>query len=268
MVPEQATDRPDAAEKRPANSSQTADRAFYVLEVLRQAHKPLSLSDVSARCGLAPAITHRLLRSLISNRFVSQEEDSGRYRLGLGILEFAYEILNLSEVRVASIKAMNELSQLTNETVHLGLLDQNEVVYIDRRDSSHSIRLTTTLGRRGELYCTGLGKAILAHFPEDAFTAYLHRTRFHKRTPTTITDPGALHAQCQQIRDQGYALDLGENRALVLCVAAPIFNASQQVVAAMSVSAHESRLDVTKLHSLSSVVMHYAKEVSETLGYV
>ena len=140
--------------------------------------------------------------------------------MGLGLLEFSHAILNGLDVREAATPVLNELAELTQETLHLAVLDDLELVYVDRRDTPHAIRLNTSIGRRTTPHTTGVGKALLAHAAPETVERYLQEVPLEAKTPHSITSREHLERELQRTRDRGYALDDQEDKPHVRCIAA------------------------------------------------
>jgi IclR family transcriptional regulator, KDG regulon repressor len=248
-------------------TSQTADRAIEVLFVLLRARRPLALGEISHDSGFPPATTHRLVRSLTRYNLVRQDPETSKYSLGLGLLEFSHAILNQLDVRELAAATLSELNELTRETIHLAILDGLELVYVDRRDTRHSIRINTSIGRRGTPHTTGVGKALLAFCPDEVVAAYLARAPLAAKTPNSITDAGRLHEELRRIRDRGFATDDAEDKPHVLCVAAPVFDVRGQPVAAISISSPDSRHSLESLMQFVPVLLEHTARISRTMGF-
>jgi DNA-binding IclR family transcriptional regulator len=256
-----------AGARKTRPTSQTADRALDVLRAMLVARRPLALTEIAEACGLAPSTTHRLLASLVRRNFARQDPDTSKYALGLGLLEFGYAILNDLDVRELAAPALTELNRATGETVHLAVLDGHDLVYIDRRDTHHGVRVNTSIGRRGTPHTTGVGKALLAHLPDTAIDAYLARLPLERKTAKSISDPGALRAELRRVRDRGYATDDGEDKDHVCCVAAPILGRGGVPLASISISVPDSRLTLAELVGFVPRLLEQVQRLSRHFGY-
>jgi DNA-binding IclR family transcriptional regulator len=248
-------------------TSQTADRAFDVLRAMLAARRPLTLSEIAQACGLAPSTTHRLLASLVRHNFARQDPDTSKYALGLGLLEFGYAILNDLDVRELAAPALTELNRTTGETVHLAVLDGHDLVYIDRRDTHHGVRVNTSIGRRGTPHTTGVGKALLAHLPDTAVDAYLARVPLVPKTANSITDPDVLRHELARSRARGYATDDGEDKDHVCCIAAPILGRGGEPLASISISVPDSRYSLDQLVDFVPHLLEQVQRLSRHFGY-
>jgi IclR family KDG regulon transcriptional repressor len=163
---------------------------------------------------------------------------------------------------------MAELSQISDETVHLAILDGTDMLYVGKMDSPMSVRMHSVIGARNAIYCTAMGKAVLAFLPSEQRTALLDQVAITRRTPNTITDRAALTEHLELVRVQGYAIDDIENEEGIRCVGAPIFDHRGHPVAAISISGPAYRLSNSRLEELSQPVAQAGLEISSKLGYL
>jgi IclR family transcriptional regulator, KDG regulon repressor len=248
-------------------TNQTVDRALDVLFALLRAGAPVGLGEVGNTCGLAPSTTHRLLSSLVRRNLAAQDPVTNHYRLGLGLLEFANAILNHLDVREAATPALNELSELTQETIHLAVLDGLDLVYIDRRDTPHAIRLNTSIGRRTTPHTTGVGKALLAFSPPGTLERYLSEASLAPKTENSITTPERLRAELKRTRERGYAVDDQEDKPHIRCIAAPILGTRGHALAAVSISVPDSRHTLRSLERWLPELLERTHRTSMAMGF-
>ncbi|MGI9952537.1 IclR family transcriptional regulator [Moorellaceae bacterium AZ2] len=246
---------------------QAVDRALSILEALARAEGPVMLSALSAELGLHISTVHRLLNTLARRGFVEQEPYQGRYRLGLKVFEIGNRALYTLDIRAVARPYLRELVEEFNETANLAVLDGSEVVYIDQVESKNMIKMLARPGTRGPAYCTGAGKVLLAALSPSQLEKFLAATPLKPYTPATITDPDQLKQELEKVRHQGFAVDKGELEEGVRCVAAPIKNHEQRVVAALSVSGPSSRITDELLQGkLVERVRTAALNISQALG--
>jgi IclR family KDG regulon transcriptional repressor len=243
------------------------DRAFSLLAIVSEG-VPRTLVELSAEAGLNTTTTFRLLASLQSHNYVSRNQQTGQYSLGLACLELAHAFLGTS-VRVLALPHLLALREETRETVHLAVLDRMEVVYVDKLDALHAIGLMSSqVGGRKPAYCTGVGKALLAYADPTAVREYYAQHGLVSFTASTITTVEDLLHELDDVRSRGYAFDLGENEAEVRCVAVPIFDASGHTVAALSVSGPATRLDpIAENEEVVGRATAAASHISTALGH-
>jgi DNA-binding IclR family transcriptional regulator len=160
------------------------------------------------------------------------------------------------------------LANATRETVHLAVLDQAEVIYLQKHESVYPAALYSRVGRKAPAYCTGVGKLLLAHLPETESTAVLQQAELRALTSNTITDRAVLEQELAQIRRQGYSVDNMEHEEGVYCIACPIRDHTGEVIAAVSITTTSLRLQLEKLMVHLPTLTATVDEISGELGYV
>jgi len=247
---------------------QVVDKAVRVLKTLSDG-KPRTLTELSKELDINSSSTFRLLATLRSHNLVQLENPTGHYRLGLACLELSRAYHTGDEVRQAALPEMKALRDDTMETVHLGVIDDMEIIYLEKLEGLHVIGLMSSrIGSRAPAYCTGLGKALMAHASSDYIQENKAQLRLDKFTETTIIDEEELSEHLEQVRQRGYALDLGEHEKEVRCVAAPIFDQYGKTVAAISVAGPRDRIDPIEHNQvLIERTLKSAAIISKNLGY-
>ena len=220
---------------------QGVERVLDVLEALGDLGSA-TLGEVAKASGISKSAAHRLLRSLVERGYAAQDEASGRYRLGSGVLRLVAAGLDTVDLRSVARPALEALAASTGETVHLVVPEADGVVYVDKVESSQTVRMASRVGMRGELHSSACGKAILAHLPAGEVEAVARRGGLPARTRRTITDLAALRAELQRVRADGYAIDDEENELDVRCIGMAVLDAAGHPVGAVSVSAPAFRL--------------------------
>lgn len=241
-------------------------KAIRLLEVLAGSGQGLGLSEVARRSGVPIATAHRVLCALGAEGYVTRDPRSKRYRAGLRVLQLAGMLMDGVEVRRVALPAMRRLMEQSRETVHLIQYEAGEAVYVEKVDCPQEIGLQSRAGKRVPAHTAAAGKVLLAYMPEAERETFL-RLPLAASTPRTIVDPAALRLELQRVRERGYALDDRENRADVICVAAPLLDADGAAVAAISVAGPSFRFSLEKAEALAPVVREAALMVSGELGY-
>jgi DNA-binding IclR family transcriptional regulator len=251
------------------SSVQAVERALKILLILAEARQPLTLSQIRDRSGLNISTAHRLLHTLMNDGFISQDRENGKYMLGLRTFEVGHAALYSFDIRTVARPFIQELVDRCNETTNLGILDQDDVVYIDQIESANMIQIFARIGSRGPIHCTGAGKSLLAHYSEREFERFLQRKMpLTAYTDRTIIQPARLREEMQLIRLHGYSLDNGELEDGVRCVVVPIWNFEGNAIASVSVSGPDSRLtDAFIYEKLIPEVQAAAAKISERLGF-
>lgn len=263
-------DEPASVESEPAERSlagaQVVDRVVDILEVFPRLGPELGVSDVSRALGLKKATTHRLLASLLRRGMVAQDPNSRRYRLGIKLWELGS--LATSQVDwVDRVKPyLQHLTDVSGETTHLAVLNDGQVLYVDKVESSRSFRMPSQVGRRLPVHCTGVGKALVAFLPDEVLKGIVARRGLPKMTAHTITELSALRRELAEVRDNGYAIDNEEIDDGLTCIAAPIRDHTSHVVAAISLAGPTSRLKPETIPTRAAQAVQAANEVSLALG--
>jgi DNA-binding IclR family transcriptional regulator len=244
------------------------ERAIRILGLLSDG-KPRSLQALSSEIDLSTSTTFRQLSTLSHHRYVERDEQTGQYTLGLACLELAQAYYTGNDVRRAALPELDRLRNETRETVHLAILDEMEVVYIEKLEALQPIGLMgSRVGGRAPAYCTGVGKTLLAHIPRDVVRQCFAGKRFRRYTPHTIVTLKALFTELAVVSTRGYALDKEEHEAGVCCVAAPIRDMKGDVVAALSVSGPVDRLDPIEANDgMIANALGTARRISARMGY-
>ena len=246
---------------------QSLDRAFQLLELLCKSPDGMAIHQLSELTGLHKSTVHRLLNTMMERGYVRRETESAIYHAGMRICELSDYIQQSLDVVVLAREPMERLSRKTGETVHLVERDENELVYIYKVESLHgAIRMVSRIGMRRPLYCTGMGKAILATCSDEEVLQHWNEVEHVSYTAHTIVRTEAFMREIRHIRQCGYALDNEENELGVRCVAAAIPDWQGRVSYALSISAPLSRMTDERLRSLVPDLLATRNEIAACLG--
>lgn len=243
------------------------EKACRVLATVCESPRPPRFSDLVTRVGLPKSTVHRMLGELMDQQLVRYDAEQQVYTAGYRLLDFARRTWEESDVRQVAQPAMRELMDAAQETVHLAVLDGHEIIYIDKLESRRGVRLYSAVGKRGPIYCTGVGKALLAFLPAAEQDAIIADTDFVAHTPQTLADAASLRQALGEIRVRGCALDMEEHEEGIRCVAAPVFNFRGDAVASISVTSTARRMPVERLQDLQPLVLEASRRISRELGH-
>ena len=263
-VLQQSPERRTTAAGRP--KVQSVDRTLDVLEALASRRAATGISELSQLVGLHVSTVHRLLATLVDRGYVRQDPESSRYHLGSRVFTLSSAADVHLDLRLVARPYLERLMRGSGETANLVTLGDGEVVYLDQVASMHLVKMFTAPGMRAPLYCTGTGKAMLAHALPDVVENALAGP-FSRRTPKTLVTRETLEPQLARIRKLGYSLDDEEMEEGVRCVAVAIFDRRRQVVGAISVSGPTTRVTPERVDRLAPLVVSLADELSHQLGY-
>jgi len=239
-------------------------KGIALLDALLTAPGGITLAELARATGVAKPTAHRLLATLL-DAGLARPLDDGRYALGPRCLTLGAGFADGLDLRREALPALRELAEETGETCHLGVLAGSEVVYIEKVDSRHAVRMQSRVGSTQPALSTSLGRALLAHADAATVEAAL-AAGVVARTPRTTTDPAAVRALLARVRERGYAVDDVENEPGVRCVGAPIVDHEGRTVAALSVSGPEIRVTEAEVERLAVLVRAAARTVSRALG--
>ncbi len=259
------------------NSSNTQDgyrvraviRAVSLLELLRTSNGGASLNELASRSDLAKPSVFRMLRTLEETGLVERVSGKDTYRLGVRCLALGQAYLEQTDLRREALPVLERLRSDFDETVHLGVLDDElRVVYLEKLETTHAVGvMMSKVGRTAPSHCTSLGHAMLAGSDEDLIGELDRRGALGEATANTVNDPDVLRGTLAEVRERGYALDLEGHEEGVRCVAAPIQDASGRTVAAVSISGPKHRLPKRLLQGdLARATKEAAREISARLG--
>lgn len=225
------------------NGISVVGRAFKVIEVFTPLGRDLGLAEIARRTELPKSTVYRLASQLLELGIL--ERSGTRYRLGIHLFEMGSAVSRQRRLREAALPFMEDLYEATHETVHLGVLDGENVVYIDKISGSRSSPVTTRVGTRKPLYCTALGKVILAHSSRALLKSILEGPLV-KFTPRTINNRNAIMREIAAIRSAGIAYDREEYSLGITCVAAPLLNQDGHAEAAISITGPTSKFQADR----------------------
>jgi DNA-binding IclR family transcriptional regulator len=248
---------------------QAVDRALSILEALAKEGAPMSLTLISSELKLNISTVHRLLATLIAAKFVVQEKDSGKYKLGLKVFEIGYSVVKNLNIPQIAKPYLKELVEKFNETINLAVLDGKEVIYIDQVESKNVVKMLARPGTRAPAYCTGSGKILLSKFKPHEIDREFANYKFVKYTENSAGNVEELQEKINRVRQQGYSIDREEMENAVRCAAVPIFNHEENLIAALSLSGPRNRLSYEFLtNEVVPELNQAAQNISRLLGNI
>lgn len=248
------------ADVRSRGGVQSVERAFSLLEVAAANGGEMSVSQLAEQLGLPAPTTHRIIRTLVDLGYMRQEA-SRHYVLGP-------RLMHLGEAATRALDMfcrpqLRKLVEEVGESANLAMLDGDQIVYVAQEQSERSMRMFTEVGRRVDPHCTAVGKAILAHMPENAVRGLLSRTGMQAETEHTLTDPEAFLARLAMVRDYGFALDEEEQEVGVRCVAVRVPDTPQRL--AVSISGPATRMTEAVVGGAAAALRVAARDLAAQL---
>ncbi|MFM4871487.1 DNA-binding transcriptional regulator KdgR [Aeromonas veronii] len=241
-------------------------KVFGILQALSE-QKDIGVTELSQRIMMSKSTVYRFLQTMKTLGYVNQEGETDKYTLSLKLFELGGRALEHQDlIQIADVQ-MHRLGKLTKETLHLGALDENSVVYLHKIDSEYNLRMYSRIGRRCPLYSTALGKVMMAWLPEEEVRSMLAGVTFERFTEHTLANVDALLAELAQVRKQGYAEDNEENENGLRCFGVPIYNRMGRIITGLSLSLPIVRFEESKRAELVSLLHEAAARISAELGY-
>ena len=244
--------------------SQSLDRALTLLSELATGAK--TLDQLAEQIEVHKSTVLRLLRTLELHHFV-RREGTRYYRLGSALFDLANQALEDRDVRRSSQSALAELNARTGHTVHLATYEDGEVVYVDKYEGRHSVRMYSRVGKRAPVHCTAVGKVLVAAMAPSRRTEIAEAIDYVVLTGNTITNPADFVAELEKVAERGYAVDNAEHEDFIHCIAAPIRGPNGEVLAAASMSIPKILLDFDGLLALVPELVAAADNASVHSGW-
>lgn len=255
----------DEESVREVPGAQALRRGLSLLDIV--AMEPgLRFTEIADRAGLTRATAHRMLTTLVETGLLRVDERDQAYHLGFRLFEMAHRVWDSFDLRTAAEPELERLRDLTGETVRLAILDHDEILYVDQREASQTIRLGNGVGARARAHASGAGKAILAYLDPLLREQLLNRLDLVRFTPNTITDRAALRQQLDLTKARGYSVSFEEQHIGVSSVSAAILDHRARAIGAIAVVAPSYRLGLDRLHALGRDVMEAARRISGNAG--
>ncbi len=241
------------------------ERAVSVLEALSESDVPLSLAEICQRMSLHKSTAHRALMVLERSALIERTREN-RFRLGLKLYELGNRAVEQIDLRARVQPYFRRLSTQVGETVHLSVLQKTSVVYLDKVEPNRRVWMSSKVGASNPVYCTAMGKAMLAFQPAATLEQIVSKIRFVRYTRKTLRTREALLKALERVRSRGYAIDDEEFELGVRCVGAPIFDDTGRAIAAVSISGPSSRITAQSVPGIAEHLLRCCRGISASLG--
>jgi DNA-binding IclR family transcriptional regulator len=241
------------------------DRAVSVLETLSESDVPLSLAEICQRMSLHKSTAHRSLMVLERSALIERTLEN-RFRLGLRLYELGNRAVEQIDLRTRVHPFFRRLAMKVGETVHLSVLQKTSVVYLDKVEPNRRVCMSSKTGTSNPVYCTSMGKAMLAFQSDETIEQIIAKIRFVRYTRKTLCSREALLKALERVRRRGYAIDDEEIELGVRCIGAPIFDDNHRAIAAVSVSGPSSRITAQSVPGIAEHLLRCCREISASLG--
>jgi len=256
-----------------ANLVQSVERALDILDCLAQYPKGCGIAELSKNLNLSKSTIHRIITTLKHKKYVTQNKDNDKYQLDIKILTLSASVTNSMDLIHITRPYIHEFANEVDEVIHLCIPDESfsNIIYVDKvssENTSRTITMSSSIGKKAPIYCTASGKLLLSQYSDDKIRQLLKDTEFFEYTENTITDINIFIEEIHVIRKNLYAIDNVEYDTGVVCIAVPIFDRTNKIIAAISLSS------VTLFNSLDDLLkykkdfMNIAKNISKVMGYI
>lgn len=246
---------------------QSVDRALQILTAYETEGHELSILQLSQKVHLPKSTVHRLLATLANRGFIEQNSATGNYRLGLKLHALGSRVVLTRNLTTEAGPIVRQLVERFGETVSISVLDGIETVIVEKMESEQAMRVTSQIGKRNPIHCSGSGKMLLALQSPEEIERILALAPLDRYTDKTITDPGQLKANLAEIRRNGYAVDDEEIQLDQVCISAPIRDYRGAAFAAVTISGPATRIRSKGVEVVAATIQKAANEISERLGW-
>ncbi len=246
---------------------QAIDRVLDILEAVAEAKQGITVSELSKMFDLHKSTVSRLVIALRDRGYLYKDYESNKLFLGVKCVELSSTFLNSLDLKVIAEEIMYEITRQTGETVFLAFLQDRHVIYIDKTDTTSSLRRLAVIGTSVPFHCTSLGKALLLNKSRESLQKFVADIEFKAQTPKTIVDKTAFIEEVLKFNKLGYTVDLEENLLGVSCVGAPIYDCTGSIVAAISITGMSVEYSDKRIEEYGNLMKSKALEISRKIGF-
>ena len=243
-------------------SDGTVGKALEVLEQVADFGRPVRFSEVLAKSAFPKPTLYRFMQTLTSQRMLDYDAERQTYSPGGRLVRLAHAAWAQSSLARVARPHLLKLSAGTGETVHLAQLDHAQVLYLDKLNAAQPVEMYSQAGKVGPVYCTGVGKVMLAHLPAAMAEDVIEQQSFHTFTAHTLADADDLREELREIKEHGYGFDREEHEPGIICIAAPILTDQNRVLGAISITSTTSRTNLAGLESQLPVLQDAAASIA------
>src|SRR5437660_4747209 len=241
-------------------------RGLLLLQLFAQSERGLTAKQVTKLSGLPFSTVHRFLVNLETAGYLNCSGE-GVYYLGVACFEVGQAAVGQLDIRRLSLPCLQELNQQTRETIHLTVRHGLFAVYVEKLDSPEQLRIHSRIGASVPLYCTAVGKVMLAFTPQEEREKLLRQLELKRLTPNTVGNMQELRTELYRVEKNGYACDLEEHELHIRCIADPIWDQNAGIHASLSITAPMVRMPVSRLRQLAPLIQQAGLRISRELGY-
>ena len=255
------------------NLVQSVERALDILDCLAEYPKGCGIGELSKNLSLSKSTIHRIITTLKYKKYVTQNKDNDKYQLDIKVLTLSSSVTNSMDLIHVARPYINEFANKVDEVIHLCIPDESfcNIIYVDKvssENTNRTITMSSSIGKKAPIYCTASGKLLLSQYSDDKIIQLLKDTEFIKYTENTITDINVFISEIHVIRENLYAIDNIEYDTGVICIAIPIFDRTNRIIAAISLSSVTLFNSLADLLQYKTDLMNIAKNISRIMGHI
>lgn len=244
----------------------TVGKALYILDLISEFESPPRFSDIQEISPFPKASTHRLVTTLLNQRMLILDEATARYSMGGRLIKMASKAWKNASLAPIAAPYIDQLSVKTGQTIHLAKLDNGQVLYLDKRNANRPVPMFSDAGKVAPVYCTGVGKAMLAFKKQSEIGRIIAQQSFYRFTDHTITSGEDLQQELETVRKEGYAYDREEHEVGIICLAVPVLADNGQAVAGLSITLSTRHYSFDDLANFRLDLENTASEISNAAG--
>lgn len=256
-----------------ANLVQSVERAIDILDCLAEYPKGCGIGELSKNLGLSKSTIHRIITTLKYKKYVTQNKDNDKYQLDIKVLTLSSSVTNSMDLINIARPYIHKFANKVDEVIHLCIPDESfsNIIYVDKvssENTNRNITMSSSIGKKAPIYCTASGKLLLSQYSDDKIRQLLKDTQFVEYTENTITDINVFIEEIHAIRKNLYSIDNIEYDTGVICIAVPIFDRTNKIIAAISLSSVTIFNSLDDLLKYKNELMNIAKNISKVMGYI
>lgn len=249
-------------------SVQSLDRTLDIIELLATSSQGMGVTEIGLKLGLHKSTVHRLVNALAQRGYIEKDQKTGAYKIGMKFIEISSLYLHQLELKTEAVPIMHHLAEMTGQVTHLAILDETDVVYIEKVDVVQNLRLYSDIGKRIPVYCSALGKVLLAGQNISRQKHILESINYIPYTENTVKSPEELLSELKEVMRKGWAVDNEEHEPGIRCLAAPVKDFTGKVIAALSISGDKRAVKSEEDEKLSGLVINAAMAISRRMGFL
>jgi len=239
------------------------DKVLDLLEFLSVNEQEMGISEISKKLNIGLSTVHRILTTLKTRDYIIQNQKTTKYRLGIKLFALGCGVQGIKNLIKLTKPHLKYLSQITNETSNLAILEGKEVIYLDTIESLEVLRTEIIPGTRTPAHCASLGKVLLAFLSGSEFNnLYKSNEPIISLTSNSISSLGELKKYLKKVKEQGYAIDREEYKIGINCIAAPILSRDREAIAAISITGPSSRFTIDEMEKIKGKLIAISKKIS------